>query len=185
MDFHSNGEWNESWLIRKSIYCGLYLVVKMVGFLLTITSLIIFEIQKGDYPVCYEVDSYLQLYYWVLFFGTRAQSVWWCSQKFHYWWETFSVQVPWGKDEKNFGEGVKQYANMLAVSVLIYNRYYFDSWWQFKTYTLCLDVIERFSSQSEVYKYVCSYFDLTRLETRTKESSMVASFRKLKFLSRR
>jgi len=34
----------------------------------------------------------------------------------HYWIKTISVQVPRGKDEKNFGEGVKQYANMLVES---------------------------------------------------------------------
>ena len=34
----------------------------------------------------------------------------------HHWRKTISVQVPRGKDEKNFGEGVKQYANMLVES---------------------------------------------------------------------
>ena len=34
----------------------------------------------------------------------------------HYWIKTISVQVPRGKDEKNFGEGVKQCANMLVES---------------------------------------------------------------------
>ena len=34
----------------------------------------------------------------------------------HYWIKTISVQVPRGKDEKNFREGVKQYANMLVES---------------------------------------------------------------------
>jgi len=87
--------------------CGLHLVVKLAGYLLTITSLIKFEIREDDYPVCYKVECHLQLYSWVVFFGTRARSMWWWSQKSHYWWETFSVQVPWGKYEKNFGEGVK------------------------------------------------------------------------------
>ena len=40
---------------------------------------------------------------------------------------------------------------MLVVSVLIYNRHCFDFWRQLKIYTLCVDVIERFSCQSEVY----------------------------------
>ena len=34
----------------------------------------------------------------------------------HYWIKTISVQVPREKDEKSFGEGVKQYANMLVES---------------------------------------------------------------------
>ena len=42
--------------------CGLHLVVKLAGYLLTITSLIKFEIREDDYPVCYKVECHLQLY---------------------------------------------------------------------------------------------------------------------------
>jgi len=52
-------------------------------------------------------EVFFQLHCLVALFGSWARSLWWYSQKTHHWWETFSAQVPWGKDEKNFGERVK------------------------------------------------------------------------------
>ena len=73
----------------------------------------------------------------------------------HYWIKTISVQVPRGKDEKNFGEGVKQYANMLvesesnkqAILIEIVKSH---------THYSTLYVYELFSYHSEVYINIIS-----------------------------
>ena len=73
----------------------------------------------------------------------------------HYWIKTISVQVPRGKDEKNFGEGVKQYANMLVESEsnkqailieIVINHTHYST----------LYVYELFSYHSEVYINIIS-----------------------------
>jgi hypothetical protein len=46
-------------------------------------------------------------------FGIAALIRWYIPSKAKYWRETDSIQVPWGKDEKNFEKRVKQYVKLL------------------------------------------------------------------------